>query len=562
MEQLVFKIIKNCFQDSSSYPGNDADFYLEENNWNDYSYHVLYHLHATKRLTGTKNIFLGYVRIMKDGQQMGEIYLLRKQFGNKPFHELPKNFVSISLEYDLYKWLSFQPVELRQALAQQLHMIISKQSPYYQLVKDDKCFQNAMLRDATLDNYVFHKADQWINQIERRYELRKQKITLKYDNCEEEIPLSFTCLPDVESNDIPNGVVAFIGANGSGKSTALYSLAKAMFLFPEDRKGLERQFCKIMPNDIGVERLILISYSPFDNFTFPSTQNFAMHDVQEQTRDRDGRFVYCGIRDLDIEYQKQQENQVQKDLKYLQNDRHFITEPKTQERLAADFAMAFQQLKSEDNSGRFSIWKSIIEAARKMHPDLADKMVQMTAENDIKAWKDMFTGLSTGYKFFFHSMTYVATYIVEGALLLFDEPENHIHPPLLSFMMAQYRDILAKYNSVMLIATHSPVIVQELFADNVMKVYREGDKIRVKKPSIETYGATFGEINSEVFSLTADVSKYFSAVDSIYDALGLKNKDTAYAMMEAIQQKLKRPVSNQVASYLYSKFYGDNPEKD
>ncbi len=335
-----------------------------------------------------------------------------------------------------------------------------------------------------------------------------------------------------------------------------------MYLFPEDREQLKRKFCQIIPNDIGVERLILISYSPFDNFTFPTTMNYAMHDVQDMTREKDGRFVYCGIRDLDEEHRVQQDNGVMKDMNYIQIDRHKITIAKTQERLAADFALAFNQLKKGEDQSSFPLWMEIMEKAKIQHPDLAEKMNQMAIPDNPEEWKEIFMGLSTGYKFLFHSLTYVLAFLLEGSLVLFDEPENHIHPPLLSFMMSQYREILAKYNSVMLVSTHSPVIIQELFADNVLKVYREGNKIRIKKPVIETFGATFGEINSEVFGLTADVSGYFSAIDELYDAWNLGAKASANDMLEDMRKNLKRPVSNQVASYLISKYYGDNPDKD
>ena len=114
----------------------------------------------------------------------------------------------------------------------------------------------------------------------------------------------------------------------------------------------------------------------------------------------------------------------------------------------------------------------------------------------------------------------------------------------------------------MLVATHSPVVIQEMFADNVLKVYRNGDKIHIRKPSIETYGATFGEINSEVFGLTADVSKYFTAIDSIYDTWQLGSAESASEMLKLLQEHLNRTVSNQVASYLISKFYSENPDKN
>lgn len=561
LKKIEFKIIEKCFQNASQKPGDDADFYLEESDWNDFGYYVSYCLHATKRLTDSDNLFLGYVRIMKAGQQTIEKYLIRTQTVANTFCELPENYVSISFDYNLFKWLSFQDVELRQSLAKGLHLILNEESPYYLLVKDDPCFLKALLRDSTMDNYILHKADSWINQIERRYDLRSKTITLKYDNCDRSIQLSFSCLPNVQNDDIPNGIVAFIGANGSGKSTALYRLAKAMYLFPEDRDIIERKFCQIFPNDIGVERLILISYSPFDNFTIPTTYNFALDGAQKQTREQDGRFIYCGIRDMYEEYRELQKGGIQKNFKYLQTDRQVITIPKTQERLAADFAYAFKQFRLDDDRSRLSIWKGIIEAANDQHPDLAEKMRQISLLSNEREWAKEFKELSTGYKFFFHSMAHVIAFILEGSLVLFDEPENHIHPPLLSFMMAQYRKILTNYKSVMLVSTHSPVIIQELFSDNVLKVYREGGKINIKKPEIETYGATFGEINSEVFELTSDVSSYFTAFDSLYELWGLAQKESADAMLQTLFQKLNRPVSNQVASYLISKFYGDNPNK-
>ena len=558
MNRFEFRLIGKCFQDASRYPGDDADFFLEENDWNDYNYYVLYHLHVTRRITGGGNMFLGDVRIMKVGQRKNEKHLLAQELKKSVFSELPPEFVSLSFEYSLFKWLSYRPLEERQLFVSQLHMILNTHSPFYEKVKDDSCFISAMLRDSSMENYVLVKADQWINQIERRYDLRKQGVKLKYDNCDEEVALSFSCLPKLSASEIPNGIVAFIGSNGAGKSTALYGLAKAMYLYPEDRERLKRKFCQISPNDIGVERLILVSYSPFDNFTLPTTTNFAIAHVAEQPLEADGRFIYCGIRDMDLEYKELHSSGELKDTDYLQKDRQILSIVKTQQRLAADFACAFDNLRSQKKSIR--IWMEMIEKAKEFMSDLAEKMYVMTDLNNQKDWAEYFKTLSTGYKYFFHSMSYMLAYLVDGSLVLFDEPENHIHPPLLSFMMARFREILSAYNSVMLVSTHSPVIVQELFADNVLKVFRDGKMIRIQKPEIETYGATFGDINSEVFGLTADVSCYFKAIDTIYEEWDLKKAASADIMLEKMRRELHRPVSNQVASYLISRFYCDNPE--
>ena len=67
---LKFKLIGKCYQDATNIDADDADFLIEEDGWNDYSFHVLYHLHATDRLTNNGNVHLGYIKIMKVGQNM------------------------------------------------------------------------------------------------------------------------------------------------------------------------------------------------------------------------------------------------------------------------------------------------------------------------------------------------------------------------------------------------------------------------------------------------------------------------------------------------------------
>ena len=86
--------------------------------------------------------------------------------------------------------------------------------------------------------------------------------------------------------------------------------------------------------------------------------------------------------------------------------------------------------------------------------------------------QERFLSLSTGHKFFIHAYARLLAYMDDNCLLLFDEPENHLHPPLLSFMMAEIRKLLARTHSVMFIATHSPVILQETFAKNVFVVWK------------------------------------------------------------------------------------------
>ena len=69
---LKFKLIDKCWQEATGVSSDDADFFLEKNEWDDYGYHTMYHLHATNKLTSEGNVYLGYIRIMKHGQEEKE----------------------------------------------------------------------------------------------------------------------------------------------------------------------------------------------------------------------------------------------------------------------------------------------------------------------------------------------------------------------------------------------------------------------------------------------------------------------------------------------------------
>ena len=101
---LKFRLIGKCYQDATNIDADDADFLIEEDGWNDYSFHVLYHLHATDRLTNNGNVYLGYIKIMKMGQDMYEFFQLRSELGKELlFDALPEGFVSLTTSVELYQ---------------------------------------------------------------------------------------------------------------------------------------------------------------------------------------------------------------------------------------------------------------------------------------------------------------------------------------------------------------------------------------------------------------------------------------------------------------------------
>jgi hypothetical protein len=85
--------------------------------------------------------------------------------------------------------------------------------------------------------------------------------------------------------------------------------------------------------------------------------------------------------------------------------------------------------------------------------------------------------------------------------VLIDEPETHLHPPLLAAFLKSVRACLETFDGYAIIATHSPVVLQETPARYVQVLRRAADQNRVVAPSIETFAESIGVITQEVFNL-------------------------------------------------------------
>ena len=559
---LKFKLIDKCWQNAVNLSDDGADFFLEKNEWDDFGYHTMYHLHATDKLTSEGNVYIGYIRIMKHGQEKHDIYLLNKKQGKQiNFSELPEDFVSLTTSIDVFKGLNkYLSQKDRLLFIEQMHLILNEESKYYKLVHEDDCFETSLLRDTTMNNYSLKKGTSLLMDKTTYYNLQLQAIKINFANVDESTDLNFSCLPKFQSNNIPNGVITFIGKNGSGKSTSIYNLAKLLYAYPDQRFRLKEKIGAIKPNDIGINKLFLLSYSPFDNFVLPGIGGEDYRVILEGLKNNDGRFVFCGIRDVKKEFESILENP-QKDTyeKLFEDIRLDATSLKPINVLADEFVQAMSTL--EYNTERNKIWDNIEKMSRGKFPEIQELMDELfILDNEER--KEQFLRLSTGYKYFFHSLAHIIAYIEEDSIVLFDEPENHIHPPMLSFMISSLRNILSKYQSVMLIATHSPVIVQETFSKNVFVVRRFEDKTVMSHPQIETYGANISEITSEVFDLTTDITKYYEAFESLYDKLdGEENWQSLDDMVNSIEKHLDGVVSSQMLSFLMNLYIQEHTKK-
>ena len=565
--EIKFRRIDKCWQNAENHLDTDVAFLLEENDWDDFGYQTTYHLHASKLLTGTKPEYLGSLRIMRKGQTTIDAYLLSQIFRNNAFERLPDDFVSLSMDVDLYMGINryLENRDDRWALVRALRLILGDDSEFFdQSLYVDDCFSSSLLRDGSgLDNFALKKGYALIDSSECYYNLRKESVQVKFEHVSNAIELHFS---SVESDDdalLPNGVVVFIGKNGSGKSTAIYRLAKLMYTDPTQRFRMKESVGELVPNNIGVSKLFLISYSPFDNFILPTSYDKDYIRLITKGKDVYSRFVFCGIRDIKNEGIgfEIDENSDEENINQLLVDRKNKTSLKDISVLADEFSTALSYVIS-DAGRKFLRWESFVERCRVNQPSLYEDIKDIGDNTPEELIRDKFISLSTGHKFLMHTYARLLAYMDDNCLLLFDEPENHLHPPLLSFMMAEIRSLLAETSSVMFIATHSPVILQETFAKNVFVVRKNGNSTSITQPQIETYGANISAITSEVFDLTTEVTKYHDAIRHLYNKWNMQYELSVEKMLESFEVKLGHGLSDQIESYLINLYETDKDVED
>ena len=94
------------------------------------------------------------------------------------------------------------------------------------------------------------------------------------------------------------------------------------------------------------------------------------------------------------------------------------------------------------------------------------------------------------------------------SLIIYDEPETHLHPNAISELTNTLYKLCSEFESYCLIATHSPLIIQEILSRNVYILDRENNSLYIRHPSTETLGENLTVITNEIFG-NRDIPDYF-----------------------------------------------------
>ena len=154
-------------------------------------------------------------------------------------------------------------------------------------------------------------------------------------------------------------------------------------------------------------------------------------------------------------------------------------------------------------------------------------------------YNKLFKRLSSGHTAVLVMVTRLIDLLSERTIVLLDEPETHLHPPLLSNLVKVISRTLKKRNSLAIVSTHSPVMLQEVPKSNVYILERDQNITRVSKPSIETFGENVGRLTVEVFKLELLKSGYYATLEDLVRNI-VKNHSSNLSRAEIVDKVMEK----------------------
>jgi predicted ATPase len=469
----------------SSYPNQAHNMaFLRVDNWDDYSFKSLFYLTVLDE-NGVEHD-IGNVKIGYFEQTQGwTAHKIPDQFEN-----LGENFFSLGQEAEYYQ-------NIKNNLSSEVakHLLgalrdIADDDVLRASVEQESVFKTSLLRSVSLS--AIH--GQYKRILSGGALLTKFHFSYSKQETKSNAGVELNFL--VEPNSKPStNIHILIGRNGVGKTTILNNMVSSIV---ENQSAMENvgKFYEFSPfsdiQDISEDyfsSVASVSFSAFDPFIPPSNR---------ADRSQGTCYFYIGLKKV-ITVGGERKNKL-KDFPELCDD--FVNS------LSACLSL---EMKKEQ-------WLSAI---RKLESDMNFADMGLPILGDIESPQEvgrvarlLFNKMSSGHAVVLLSITKLVETVEEKTLVLIDEPESHLHPPLLSAFTRALSDLLISRNGVAIIATHSPVVLQEVPKSCVWKLRRRRTAGHADRPESETFAENVGVLTREVFGLEVSKSGFHELLEN------------------------------------------------
>ena len=345
------------------------------------------------------------------------------------------------------------------------------------------------------------------------------------------------------NSKLPMNVFAVVGGNGSGKSHKINQIIQEHL--EEDNK---------------FSQILHFSLSPFDNIIHFNRDGTSI-EVADKEKDSDDGIIYEKVGFVSVKHppipevlKKAVSIEIkqylkEKSRKYLDDDNTLkegfaskisIKESFTYyiQNLLFDLIASEDKLKMWGDCLKFFEFESWVEDIKSAFLD----------RDIIKEDLEKIDNLSSGQATILLYITKLVSSINQGSLVIFDEPETFMHPPMVKAFIRAVSELVDNNKAFCLIATHSPVIIQEIPHCNVYKLDSNHELTNIY---YKTYGQNLDTLYKNIYGVELQQTGYNSffnnrkkkiieeGQEGLEDVNLLSNEDSQYLGDEAFLKYLE-----------------------
>jgi energy-coupling factor transporter ATP-binding protein EcfA2 len=458
---LTFYVYRRPKPTKVKYPA----VFLFSDGWDDYGYKTLFD--ARIKLSPEEDeIEIGSVKILETSKDRRPVHIPKV---DDHFTSLATSFCSLGQSVSYYRHLQKLPKKIRSSYLKGLRDIISRPARR-KFFESYEGFDTSLLR-ASGARDALRSGGYYIGYPTEEATPPKFMFVMQLPDAKGQHQIEFDFVPH---DGLPHRINLLIGRNGTGKTQMLAHLAQTLYGGGEIERasGSLQGEARIKGDLPDFSKIIAISYSAFDQFPIPKKR-------PRVSRKTLFSYKYCGLRNT--------------------------TGAVDVGELRTMLDEAMDAVAAED---RTDILRSLVD--RLLGTSTAADFV-----SDKPYRSKLFNRLSAGQRFIVAIAADVVGFIERRSVLLFDEPETHLHPGLLSTLIAILEEILQEFQSFAIVATHSPILLQQVPRRYVRLMKRQGSFTSIGLPPLETFGEDVGELTRRVFELTEPERDFHVVIDRL-----------------------------------------------
>ncbi|MEF3090574.1 AAA family ATPase [Raoultella scottii] len=546
--QFYFSTSKNLPKDEGVYLIQDNVEKQWGNPWDDFGHVMLFAIYYIP--SGMEKIRLGYVRVLCRDDSNTSSYF--KKHGNDKGNGLfdvtsvlnKNSIVSLPEKIEFYQAVN------------KAFLTDDKIRSYLRGICDASYLVNLKATHETWDGYtgaLFRDSSSNETILTRgvsialgQYKINNELSILVNDLPDTFESIKFDFFKNGDALIENNNINLMIGKNGLGKTYILRHLIDILAGVSDFEK---RPY---------INKILVIAYSPFENFKtkkdiIKELKNKYSSYLGDVTDDEKlltvNDYEYIGFKNedsvFDIEHPKKYSIEALKNIIKLDQEDWWKNTKRFQilrETLLT--AINFTQM------GVYTKDNVFIDVS-----DLNSQIIEIKNEDfDFKKGivfinDEEIIELSAGQIIFSYMIPSILSEITDETLLVIDEPELYLHPTLEIELITMLKNILKKFFSYSIIATHSAVLAREINSVCVNVLKKQNEMTIINRPSVETYGGALDQIIGEVFDDFRTTKSYQKDIDNLIEKKGIS---------QDLVNSLSENVGDEALFYLTSHLDGEN----